>query len=830
MRQKLPSVSDLAAVAKATTQALSRTQSQCIEVELRVKCDRSSVENTIKDAQSVELIHAISLIDSDSYTIKNIDYVVPSQKSDQGSTKITTIYTKNSVASTTFMFSGRKYKLNVAEELPVSKQKQIHFYRVKTRFRVKLNSLPGWYCDVTFVHESDPAAMINVDVIKKIASSMHIGCAGRSSIEALLSAMDVLLQLPNVRLELEFECCTENLPALSSTEYIRSVIDKITTLIEGPSVITDLNDIFSSDKATIKDVLPPVIELNKSIYKQHLFGKQDSFFISDKADGVRCVLICTGTELHTGNEILNLESEAWDTRQFDIFVAEAEECDSNGSSSFYLYDLIRIGANTVIHLPFKERLALLKTLRLPPCCRVKPIVPCSSSEIADALQRTGAFQQPYTSDGIIYTSANDDYRHSKVFKWKPIELMSVDFIIRVMDGRRLSQHIEMSSNSKVYMLTCGIKAREARLMGLKVLRKDSEYVSIMFAPADNQNAFIYVSEDDINGKVGEFTWRDGKWHLLRLRHDRENDVRHGYKGNNYFVAEMIWRNFANPLTRQHLLDEAFLLEDAYFKEYEESPEWRRLRTINNRVKASALHQVYQECKVDTVIDLGAGKGQDFHKYIALDIRTVIAVELNEDNICEMIERRRHLVKRGKPLALRIVKHDCTAPADALFVKLHSQLLSASVPLVVCQFAFHYFCANKAHVSNAIEFMTRAVQRKGYIILTVLDGNAIHSLLSGDRDAIEFGSAFRIEKRYRVKRMGWGLKIGVKVPFASHLYEEHLVDIKKLEALMKTHRCKLMSTANFVEAYNLAQEKGGDSISANVLEYMKLHRVLIFVKD
>jgi hypothetical protein len=109
-------------------------------------------------------------------------------------------------------------------------------------------------------------------------------------------------------------------------------------------------------------------------------------------------------------------------------------------------------------------------------------------------------------------------------------------------------------------------------------------VPVQFAPADAINACLLWSDQDIDNKIVEVNWQNG-WRVTRIRDDREDDYKKGYYGNHYFVAEIIWRNFANPLL-QHQLTSNSLYDGYYFQSTND--DWKKVRAFNNRVKEEML--------------------------------------------------------------------------------------------------------------------------------------------------------------------------------------------------------------------------------------------------
>lgn len=138
-------------------------------------------------------------------------------------------------------------------------------------------------------------------------------------------------------------------------------------------------------------------------------------------------------------------------------------------------------------------------------------------------------------DGIILTKKrSESYNKTESWKWKPKKFATIDFLIKddsLMVGR--------------YM--------------------HGKYMAVRFAPHDYPLIYKYFDLGDISelakmnsdqkdksagsvDKIGEFYWTGKKWKLLRIRHDRQNDVKRGnYFGNDVRTAETIWQGIKNHI-------------------------------------------------------------------------------------------------------------------------------------------------------------------------------------------------------------------------------------------------------------------------------------------
>ena len=139
-----------------------------------------------------------------------------------------------------------------------------------------------------------------------------------------------------------------------------------------------------------------------------------------------------------------------------------------------------------------------------------------------------------------------------------------------------------------------------------------QYFPIQFEPSSKKYAYLFYSNDDnLDGEVGEFIYKNNEWKLKKIRDDRKIELKRGnYYGNNYKIAESIWMAYSVPLIIEDIKD-----EDIYFQEHDNELQ-KASRSYNSFVK-SELFNKFRGSK--WVMDLASGKGQDFFRYNNFDI-------------------------------------------------------------------------------------------------------------------------------------------------------------------------------------------------------------------
>jgi len=195
------------------------------------------------------------------------------------------------------------------------------------------------------------------------------------------------------------------------------------------------------------------------------------------------------------------------------------------------------------------------------------------------------------NDGIIMNNIKHDY-NGAVYKWKPIELLTIDFMVRRMNekpdarGTYVYQLYSKGADQKMYLF---------------VGDKMHSYDGIMKTSA------VYNS-----GQIVEFQWEPllGSFKPLRVRLDRDQP-------NNMRTALSIWADIQNPITEEVVRGEGLVL----------------MRKHQNMVKHRMLND---NCSSSVLLDIGSGRGGDLHKWKSANVQAskVIAVEPNIDNMAE----------------------------------------------------------------------------------------------------------------------------------------------------------------------------------------------------
>ncbi len=524
-------------------------------------------------------------------------------------------------------------------------------------------------------------------------------------------------------------------------------------------------------------------------------------------------------------------------------------------------------------LPFSKRLEYFdRAEKQFPILKQKPFIRLTQ-DFRDEIRALKNSKKPYETDGIILTPSDGLYEEMQVYKYKPIDKLSIDFLIKRCPQNLLGIHPYIPQGKTLYILYCGISKNVFHNLGMSLIKYYDEtfkninirelpnYFPIQFSPSNKQYAYLYHSADDnLDGQVGEFRFNtaDNIWELIKLRADRLIEVERGvYFGNNYKIAELTWMSYFNPLVIEDLA------ETNYFQVADNTLH-KASRSFNSFVK-SQIFETFQE--TEWVMDLASGKGQDLFRYATNHMQNVLFLEIDDAALLELIQRKHDFGNKGigmkfQPRNSQNTRnttnkaYNTTNDSHAMRIYLqqmdlltdykenieqleHSQLEipSHGFGLIICNFALHYLIKSATTTTNIIKFINHYLKPGGRFIFTAFDGSEIVELLA--RNNGEWKSTkpdkFSIKKQYTEDILQpVGQKISVLLPFSrDEYYDEYLVNIDYLEKEFAKYNISLeidQSFSEYLEEYQRTQPKQFAEMDADDKLYTQLYHYYSFYKS
>jgi len=729
------------------------------------------------------------------------------------------------------------YTLNLAREIELEEFSSNTASLI--RIVVRATAIIGkWKYDFNITKE------IPVSYKNEISNFKHM-YESKMTVDKFLDLID-----PNAyKIQLELEYLNEFKSEVSMDSL--SVVDDILNIIDPEHIkSTKLQNIIyeiaqhikpkdASDfksKAGLKQLFPQVMELTKPDYLD-LMADPSKLMVTDKADGVRCLVYIMGstcwivsdeliqTSLTEDSELTIVDAELIKGPKLAKQLAE-EKKSKKYDLKLYVFDVLVIKGKNITNKTLEERLDYLDAAVeiLEPYASDKRFVHLDPKKYGKQIKEIMNQKLPYEIDGMILSERGKPYYQTRHYKVKPKP--TIDFLVKRVPSIIAGKKPYLSKKDfDMYFLFNGIdyqmfkQLKKSFINGYddifpKSSRRDV-YFPIQFSPSDYPKAYIYYhphssKEKDLDNKIVEMAYEipengsivDGEWKIIRIRHDRQQDLNYGtYYGNNFRIAELTWQNFSNPMDLEFLMNPTI---DSYFK-YEKQEMYSSLTSYNSFVKGWLIEN--QLKFAPWVIDLAAGKGQDLFRYSGSKVENILFVDSDKAALAELINRKYNNKKGGKPLNMNVLTH--TADLSRSYKTTAEEFLqfvpgANSADGVVCNFAIHYFAQTDKSLNNFINLIDSILKKGKPFIFTCLNGEAVHKLLKPYKtnkswDVEEDGvMKYSIRKLYKEKEfMKNGQKIELILPFTGkEYYTEYLVNIEYLLKLFENKKYTVVQNYSF----------------------------------
>jgi hypothetical protein len=704
---------------------------------------------------------------------------------------------------------GIKLKATISEEIPSTKVDKYDMIRYKNRFEFKFG---GWRADFTFVIKS--SSIPSKEVMQATRDKLFVGINSDNIFEDKETIWDFVDAI-----EVEFEYMSSLALSNDAISTVTNLLSRFTNPYMRPDILQILIKLLrvKNDQNTLKKILPNAIEINKRQYFELILKNIQDFFLTDKGDGIRTILMIDDRNITMYNTDYRY------LRQNDIFPQGRTiiECEMI-NDKFYAYDIIQYSGKNILQRPFSARLILLESLAgIWDKLLIKKFIRLTSDNYKQTIRDFLETNRGYDTDGIMFTSANDNYMNTKFYKWKPVELMTIDFLAKRCPSSLIGMAPYLSKEGyDLYLLFVGIYEKEFNSLGLEKIRDyryifpsyergyEKTYFPIQFAPSDNPMAYMFMhptSSESMDNKVIELRYTSAGWELLRIRADRDHDlINKNYYGNNFKVAELIWRNYSNPLTIDLLCADIDSFDDEIYFKVDKSSLHNNIRMFNNMVKRELIDNVTSKIltpKNSWTIDIGCGKGQDLNKYMGNHkVRNLVMIDNNENNLCSVIKRK-YEYKDPTPTNIYIKNLDLNSDWEANIAALTSTNPTFNINktrLIICNFAIHYFTYND-NIDNFINFIDALLPPKSRFMFTCLNGKKVFDLLTPEHVSTIWGDGdkYLIKPNFTNLIFRGGEEIEILLPFSNgKLYKESLVNLDLIQKKLKKKKITLESSGNF----------------------------------
>ncbi len=762
-----------------------------LELELKFKLQNSQIKHILDTLNQSEMappqsIYSVTLFDDfkrresfyDTKTLKKTSHIDVCK---------TPLYSAESINKTT-----PKIRCVLAKEETINAfdTKKVKLIRIKKRYRFV--NAEGYYIDITEIKTVSNMTPKLPEVIQTFFKSECCDCDFELEIE-FTKRLDFFKVINSL--------CVYILGLIGLHKVINTVIIDISSYLYKSGVL-------KRQYETLKQITN-----NPKLFSRKVFEKDfepGKYLALEKTDGQRCLLkiwdLCFTEILEGEIKVFGKECEAG-SEKYSLIDCEKQD------DEYYAFDII-IHNGVYLQDNYNKRLELLREIaENTKIYKIKDIKPITCENL-NALM----YGSKREVDGLIFQEIHNDYYNAKIYKWKPAEMITIDFLIVPMPYKGVKPFI---SNKNIYLLMTGCSKSKLHLLGVplpKVYNKlmfdnninIENYNPIPFMPALNRDTYIWESHDNHVLSAGEFSYNVNtkKWKLVKIRHDKTLLIKNRVYGNDYFVAEDTFNELQNPLKLAEICEIKGGLVNQYFIK-NKSTEYVGMAKFNNYVKYSVMRSLRN---VNKVLDIASGRGSDIFIYNGLEVKNVTFVEPDLNAFIELTDRLRklndpkfyvHTPKPYKNMSYNLVNEDYDTFAHKSPSKYDA---------LVCNFAAHYFLKDE----NDYKYFNNFCKANGItlVILTIYDTEIVEKHMVND--------VYENDKYY-IKNLGD--KYFVKHHFATELIPENKINTNRLIKCMRNY--KVVARDSFKHFLELYQQKKNVVLQPIDAEYSSFYQYIVF---
>lgn len=853
-----------------------------------------------KYSDETKIEYSINFITNDN-KIRNVPYINGEQQKEK-----ITFYEKKRIINNMFFISENNlpsYKLKISNEKRIKEFeiKECTFARIKLRHS---SLIQNWRLDITLI--KNVYNLNNIEEIKNMKNKMFNFNKLENKLEN--TEQNFIKNAPwnycdKIEIELEYISNLNkfNLKDLIFADEIWNKInlyDSIDSNLENKSnqtnnlenkskyqsliykiakIIIPKKAELYKEKYGIKKLSSQVIDIDKNTFINKILIDIDKYYITDKVDGERTIIFIENNILYAISselKIINLGNKENENFE-DRIILDTEYY--NGK--YYVFDILKFNDELIIYKPFKDRLKYFDKIKLITYLKniieYKPFIKLTKNYY-EQIKFLYEQKKEYETDGFIINPEEDKYFEMVVYKIKPIEKSTIDFLIVSCPEKLYGIKPYIKNNMNLYCLLCGINKIVSNNLNLKYneLINDeikqnikninyANYFPIQFETSDYAYPYLFWSNENLNYKIGEFRIdlnlinynnitknqkasdknfisninnyiinQKNIWQLIKIRTDREVELKRGnYFGNNYRTADMIWQNYQNPLLIEELIIPPKY--DIYFNfDKSKSNEYKASRAFNSYVKTKIFNN-FNNAK--WCLDIASGNGQDLFRYNKVGVKNLLNLEIDKTALQELNFRKHEFSNNieNKPMTVKTMQIDLNENYKINLEFLDNMRFKLPVDgfnYIICNFAFHYLIQNKKNIQNIIKFISSLLQVKGKFIMTCFDGKKIFELLNQNNGKWE-QDQYLIKFKEEYKNLEeYGQIISLKLPFSKDkIYDEYLVNIEYLKDEFKKNNLIMEINNSFSDYFDDYSNHKSNYLSDSDKIFTSLYHYYSFYK-
>ena len=579
-----------------------------------------------------------------------------------------------------------------------------------------------------------------------------------------------------------------------------------------------------------------VIPLELSTFKDILTG----FAVTEKADGERYFVYIDNVgdcyQIAKSKEVIKLEIKS----NIKNSLVDTEYMPQSGI--YFIFDVLIYEGKDVSALHLKERVKNIpKFIKSNNKVTFKQKVqhfPSNEKTIFELSKEVFRAKYPYKLDGLIYTSIDKGY-FSRVYKWKPKEMNTVDFLFRKSPFDDNTFYLFVSITKSFY------KMRRFKLNKVyyklfpeyahKIKKNKLKFFPYFYRTNDIKDKIdLWDLSDEEKNLVKDNTIIECRldlekktWIPERVRDDKTEiylktkDTGEDFRGpNSYRIADSTVKLVVNPITEKMLFEGEFNNKLVnYYQKGINSNRLKVVRKFHNYVKGY-LYKKYVHG--GSMMEIAGGRGGDLFKLQQRGVKFLLLTDLSED----ALEEAKRRVKKIKRMKVKFMQGDF---GNNLVNKLRNELRpQEQVDIVAIQFAFHYFLRNKDSLKNIYENVNTFLKKGGYFIFTTFDGKEIFNKLK-NKEQLNIKKnnidIVKIKKKYKNNKLqNLGQEVDVYVESIGE-HPEYLVNYSYIIKYWEERDYKVIESELFSTKFK--EYKGLDKED---MEFSGLNRYTVMKKN
>lgn len=626
---------------------------------------------------------------------------------------------KMTVSNTTTESDGNVRRVTDLDDGSVIYEKKIRNRRSQIE-----NRLWGWRISTSSEEEVEEPSAFNPNFSRKRTRYSFVMDSKTSEFFGVRFDLSVIEETPNAggktytKYEVEVERIDSNTTASTMKLALEvlfmysqnvSAINSVLSIAEREKAVSAHNSLFNRDMTSKNFRLNNPFKLyrdywNKPVNLKHrnLLDTKTKWALTIKMDGTRRILNVTPTGVYmysppnevslVGRKNVEMAGTLIDGELMIVYDKKGRV----SSSTYYAFDILFFKGKDIRAEGLLERLEYLKTvsLDLVDIEFVNKKYYYTDDLYADAnVVMDDIEANKEHTDGVIYQPLGP-YLNKHTYKWKPAELMTIDFLLSPVKGKK-----------DTFWLMTSQRGGDVAFKG----NEDRSFTGQIHIPGGKIDSGL-GGDVLVANRVVECVWDEEAFSFVpyRLREDRD-------RPNGYNVAHEVWRDIIDPISSETIRGNTL----------------RIMRKYHNLEKERMLKANFK--RGDTIMDWGSGRGGDLNKWKNAGLDTVYAVEPNDENRAEL-ERRMKNMKNGANVNV--------LPYGAQLTDRLQEDISSPLNGIVSFFSLTYFPSDKKMYEGMIESICRLLPVGGKFVGAVLDGVRTRDLLE----------ATRFEKNISAKKM------------------------------------------------------------------------------